>query len=124
MQSQDRLEDEGGFPDTRFSAEEYQASRHQSATEHTIQFLIVHIDARLFASVDVVQGEWLALGRLQDGDAMLGYGRFLAHHLFGVGVPLSARRAFAHPFGRVLSAMGTNIYGFLFGHSFFFTFII
>ena len=41
-----------------------------------------------------------------------GYGR--AHHLFYIRVPLTARRALANPFGRVLSAVATYIYSLFF----------
>ena len=41
-----------------------------------------------------------------------GYG--LAHHLFYIRVPLTARRALANPFGRVLSAVATYIYSLFF----------
>ena len=44
-----------------------------------------------------------------------GYG--LAHHLFYIRVPLTARRALANPFGRVLSAVAAYINRLLFSHS-------
>jgi hypothetical protein len=42
-----------GFANTRLTAQEYNATWHKSATEDTIQFPVMHVDARIVVVGDV-----------------------------------------------------------------------
>ena len=46
-QGEHGLEGERRFADARFTAKEHDAARHESATQHAVQFVVVHIDARV-----------------------------------------------------------------------------
>ena len=112
-QPQNGLQHKGGLSDSRFSAQQDQRSGNQTAAQHTVQLLIVHIDARFVATRYFAEDDRLALDRFQPRHRT-GAGCRLAHHFFYIRVPLTARRAFANPFGRVLSAVATYIYSLFF----------
>ncbi len=56
-QTEHRLQREGGLADARFSAEEHDRARYETATKHTVQFLVVQVDARIVVVGDFAQPE-------------------------------------------------------------------
>jgi hypothetical protein len=43
-QTEHSLQGEGGFADTRLTAQENDAAWHQTTSEHTVQLVVVHVD--------------------------------------------------------------------------------
>ena len=111
-----RLKHQRRLSDARFPAYQRERALYQSAAQYAVQFVVTHVDALLLSRGDFVQPLRFRAYRFDAVRHMLGYGHFLAHHLFHKRVPLPARRTLACPFGRFLSAVGANIYGFFFRH--------
>ena len=47
-----RLEDEGGFADAGITSQQNQGTGHKATAQHTVEFVVVHINALLFACLD------------------------------------------------------------------------
>ena len=128
---QNGLQGERTLSDARLSTQQGDAAGYHSATQHTIQFLVHHIDARFINRGDVSQ-----LHRLGIAIRMLsskhGGSTSMPHGHAGIlsrlrsrisrdsnlleRVPLSAARAFANPFGTLLPAVAANVCNFIFSH--------
>ena len=124
-----RLEDEGGFADAWVTTQQNQGTGHKATAQHTVEFVVVHIDALLFACLDFGETArtlvlpWKAqgapmtplhatrlAGSLADGT------RLGIDNLFDTGAPFATRRTFAEPLG-LFAATGTaEIGGLLLCH--------
>lgn len=115
-QSQNGLQHQGRFADTRLATYQHQRALHQSAAQHAVQLGVVQVDAGFVSRLYLVQRHGLGLGRR---DACLGTSSrgFLAHDFLDEGVPLSARRALSLPLGRLLPAVAAHVHGLFFGHN-------
>ena len=51
----DRLEHKCRFANARITTEQYHRPRHKTASKHTVQFLVVHVNAILFGSLNVFE---------------------------------------------------------------------
>ena len=117
-----RLQREGGFADAGFTTEEYDAARDETATEHPVEFLVVHVDAGIVVVGDVAELEYLVLAqRMTCRGGSVGSGLLTgvggnAHFL--EGVPLPAGGAFSYPLRRLLAAVGAYVCDFVFCHSY------
>lgn len=124
-----RLEDEGGFADAGVTTQQDQGTGHKSATQHTVEFFVMHVDALLFACLDFGEtARTLVLPRKAQGASMtplhatrlagsLTDGTRLGiDNLFDTGAPFATRRTFAEPLG-LFAATGTaEIGGLLLCH--------
>ena len=113
---QNGLQSKCTLADTRFTTQKGDASRHHTATQYAVQFLIAHINARFINGRDVAQ-----LHRLGIMVAMLtaehGSSTAIARNANLLeSVPLSATWAFTHPLGTFLSTVATNVCYFVLCH--------
>ena len=53
-QTEHGLQGEGRFADTRLTAQENDAAWHQTASEHTVQLVVVHVDTGIVVVGDLV----------------------------------------------------------------------
>ena len=107
-----RLEDEGGFADAWVTTQQNQGTGHKATAQHTVEFVVVHINALLFACLDFRETTrtlilpWKAqgapmtplhatrlAGSLADGT------RLGIDNLFDTGAPFATRWTFAEPLG-------------------------
>lgn len=93
---------------------------HETATQYAVQFLVVHINARVVMGRDVTKAKHLVLSQLS---ARRCRSRCSSHLFASVchfdlleRVPLSARRTFSDPFCRFLSAVLADIHCLVFCH--------
>lgn len=107
----------------------HDASRHDAASQYSVEFLIVSIDAWLVLERDVLERLRLVVAGGMPSDSCLPaptdgtcrrFGCWCAivgGHLDGFErVPLSTRWAFAQPFGRLVATVATNIHRLVFCH--------
>ena len=114
-QSQDSLQHQGRFADTRLTAYQHQRPLYQSTAQHAVQLGVVQVDAWFVCGLYLVQRHGFGFRRRDACLGPSGYG-FLAHDFLDEGIPLPARRALSLPLGRLLSAVAAYVHGFFFGH--------
>ena len=107
------LKGQGRFPDPGFAAQQHQRAGHQSAAKHPIDLLIEQVDPFESGPLHLMNG-YRAIpfaGTGREAEKIIGRerGTFGGDDLFGIGVPLSAGRAFPDPFRRFVAAGGTEI---------------
>ena len=122
---EDGLQGERALANAGLATQQHDAARHQSATQHTVQLVVVHVDARLVVNGYVAQLHGLGLAATSARRVVItlgaGYGRRCGRcyaYLLEC-VPLSAARTFAYPFCRFLSAVAANICCSVFCHNYF-----
>ena len=128
---QNGLQGKRTLSDARFTAQKGDAARHHAATQHTIQFLVHHIDARLIYRRDIAQLHRLGiavrvLSAKHGGSPSMPHGHagILCRLRSRIGsnpnlfecVPLSAARALTHPLGTLLPAVAADVCNFIFSH--------
>ena len=117
LHPQNGLQHQSALANARLAAQQHQTAGHQSATQDTVQLGIAHVHARFGIGINLVHVERTGTfpsvgcpGGLQCGPGGTAAGvlfRTQGHLLHGV--PLAARRAFAHPSHAVLSTIFTNV---------------
>ena len=92
------LHDERRFTDSRFAAYQDKRTLYKSASQYTIQFIIVHIDTWLVVCLYIAKCQWLGLlcFNARHRTAVSG---FFPYDFFNIRIPFSTRRTFTHPFG-------------------------
>ena len=110
---QGQLQAEGRFPDARFSAQQDDRARNQSATQDPIDLSVAQIDARKVLMLDFTYRNRPVV---RSSRTMGRMGRLFRHDLFDKGVPFAACRAAAHPFGRLIPAVAAKKRFFELGH--------
>ena len=128
---QNGLQGERTLSDARLSTQQGDAAGYHTATQHTIQFLVHHIDARFINRGDVSQLHRLGvairmLSTKHGGSTSMPHGhagilrrlrpRIGCYSNLLERVPLSAARTFANPFGTLLPAVAANVCNFIFSH--------
>ena len=128
---QNSLQGERTLTDSRFTAQERNAARDHSATQHTVQLLVPHIDARFINRRNIAKfhrrSVMLAvLPAKHRGNSTMTHGHsgILRSLRSGISsntnflkcIPLSAARTFAHPFGTFLSAIAAHKSNLIFRH--------
>ena len=124
---QNSLQGERTLTDSRFTAQERNAARDHSATQHTVQLLVPHIDARFINRRNIAKfhrrSVMLAvLPAKHRGNPTMTHGHsgilrsLFAYNFFYKCIPLSAARTFAHPFGTFLSAIAAHKSNLIFRH--------
>ena len=91
------LHDERGFTDSRLTAYQDKRTRHKSATQYAIQFIIVHIDAWLVVRFNIAKCQWFGF-LCFNARHRAAVGRFFPYDFFNIRIPFSTRRTFTHPF--------------------------
>ena len=123
------MERKGRFADAWLAAKQYDASRYDAASQYSVEFLIVSIDAWLVLERDVLERlRHVVAGGMPSGSdrptppdgTCCRFGSWRAivgGHLDGFEcVPLSTRWAFAQPFGRLVATVATYIHRLVFCH--------
>ena len=75
----------------------------------------MEIDARFVIRYYLIQGDGFGFGGLDAGNRAFVYSLF-PYGLLYIRVPFPARRAFAYPFGRFLSAVAAHVNRLFFCH--------
>ena len=91
------LHDECGFADSRLAAYQDKRTRHKSATQHTVQLIIVHIDAWLVVHFNIAKCQWFGF-LCFNARHRPAVGRFFPYDFLNIRIPFSTRRTFTHPF--------------------------
>ena len=83
--------------DSRLAAYQDKRTLYKSASQYTIQFIIVHIDAWLVVCLYIAKCQWLGLlcFNARHRTAVSG---FFPYDFFNIRIPFSTRRTFTHPF--------------------------
>ena len=114
------LQRQCGLANTWFATQQNDAARYQSAAQHTIQLCIVHVDAYFVLTADVSQPHGTVGAQRHTCLRCCRCSRLsgcVASNLNLLeGVPLSASRTLANPFGRLLSAVLADVCYFVFCH--------
>ena len=110
---QDVLQQQRGLADAGLPSDPRQASGHQAAAENAVQLVGRHRDARLLGNLDLRQPH----GTRAPDKAFLPAACSDVDFLLDHRVPLAARGALANEFGRLISAVVTEIYAFCLRHT-------
>ena len=116
-QTEKDLEHQGRFADARVPADQHQRAAHQAAAQNPVKLLQVGLEAFFVVDVDRVDGDRpgprACQLRRHAGNGVI------PPDLFQQTVPLAAVRAFAHPFGGLVTTCLAYENGFdtLFGHA-------
>ncbi len=106
-QTRQRLQQQGRLADARIAADQHDATGHQPATEHAIEFFHPGGLPRLFARTYLGQ-HLQAPGAAQRGEVATRRLRRFDHGL-DQGVPLPAARTLTLPLGQTGAALGAGI---------------
>ena len=121
--SENGLQGQRTLADTWFSAQQDDAAWYQSASQNTVQFSVMHINARFVLPRDITQSHGAVFTACRCLPDMRGSraGSLLSAVVcnpdFLERVPLSAGRAFSYPFCRFLSAVLADIGYLVFCHT-------
>ena len=118
---EDGLEGERTLADARLTSQENDGTGNHSTAQHTIEFIVIHVDAWCLFRCNVAQEARMVFsgkrGTYGTGCRPCGLAsRIVAYPDFLECVPLSTRRTFAHPFRRFLSAILTDVCYLVFCH--------
>ena len=118
---QHRLQRQRALADARLATEQHKAPLDQSASQHTVELLVVHVDAALFVGGYVLQPSCLrgpsCLPHCTGSGTCCHLPRLVGDAYLLEGVPLSAGWTLANPLGRLLSAVVANVSYLVFCHS-------
>ena len=111
MQLEDSLQNQGRFSDSRFTANQDQRPFHQTTAQHTVQFLVFHIQPVFLFRRNVAQQYRTRLSSLAQSRRNRPFSRrcFFGHYFFYIGIPFSAVRTLSQPFRRIGTTIRTNI---------------
>ena len=116
-QAQHGLQNQRRFADARFSAKKCERTRHESATQHAVQFVVMQVDARFVVSLDLGHREkFTSLSNPSQGGTFA-RSRFCPQFYFLERVPLATSRTFPDPLRRVISATAANVCCLLLCHN-------
>ena len=121
LQGEHSLEQQGALAYAGLSAEQDDAAGHESAAEHAVELVVVHVYAGVVVTADVREAQRAVLAQVVAGTGG-GRGGCLAGRVGGHAhllhrVPLSAGGALADPLGALLAAVAADVDGLVFGHS-------
>src|SRR5262249_21699529 len=103
------LQNQGRLPNPRFPADQDDAPRHDTAAQYTVEFFDRHEQPLTHIAADLAQTLWR--GSCHTGWLSILFGRF--RHLdnfFNHRIELTAVRAAAKSFRRLVAAVLTNIF--------------